>query len=92
MTFIEQIEVLDRLHHLIKRKATGTPEQLAQKFNVSKRTVKNLLKILRDRDIPIYYCRNEQTYSYECDVDVYFFYIKIHKKTLRNVKRIKYHI
>jgi predicted DNA-binding transcriptional regulator YafY len=82
MTFIEQIEALDRLHHLIKRKATGTPEQLAGKFKVSERTIKNLLKILRDRDLPVYYCRNEQTYYYNGDVDIYFFYIKRNQKNV----------
>ena len=35
MTFMEQITALEHLHELIKRKATGTPEQLAEKFGVS---------------------------------------------------------
>ena len=51
MTFNEQMEVLERLHLLIKRKATGTPEQLAEKFNVSLGTINNLIKILRDKGL-----------------------------------------
>jgi predicted DNA-binding transcriptional regulator YafY len=77
MTFLEQIEALERLHQLIKRKATGSPNQLANKFNVSVGTIKNLLNILKNRGLPLNYCRYEQTYYYDCDVEVYFFYVKI---------------
>ncbi|MEN9611834.1 MAG: hypothetical protein RLZZ628_2648 [Bacteroidota bacterium] len=77
MSFMEQIEALERLHHLIKRKATGTPEQLAARFQVSIGTIKNLIKILKHKDLPIAYCRDTQTYYYECELEVYFFSIKI---------------
>ena len=73
MTFNEQIQALERLHDLIKRKGTGTPEQLAEKFNVSVGTIKNLLKILRDKDFPIAYCRDRKTYYYEREIELIVF-------------------
>jgi predicted DNA-binding transcriptional regulator YafY len=76
MTFIKQLEVLERLHLLIKRKATGTPEQLASRFNVSLGTIYNLIKILRNRNLPIAFCRERQTYYYEYDVEITIFHIK----------------
>jgi predicted DNA-binding transcriptional regulator YafY len=76
MTFIEQLEALERLHLLIQRKATGTPEQLAGRFNVSPRTIRNFIQILKYRDLSVNYCRGSQTYYYESEVEVQFFYVK----------------
>jgi predicted DNA-binding transcriptional regulator YafY len=76
MTFIEHLEALERLHLLIQRKATGTPEQLAGRFNVSQRTIRNFIQILKDKDLSVHYCRDLQTYYYEFEVDVQFFQVK----------------
>ena len=59
-----QIERLKRLNSLIKRKATGTPLQLAEKLNVSKSTANRLIAELRDRGAPILYCKHSQCYKY----------------------------
>ena len=85
MTFMEQIEALERLHELIKRKATGTPEQLAERFGVSLGTIHNFIKTLRSKDLPITYCRERQTYYYEYEVDVIVFQIKT-KEDLRKIQ------
>lgn len=79
MTFSEQIAALERLHQLIKLKATGSPEQLADRFSVSVGTIKNLIKIFKDRDLPIRYSRSRQTYLYEQEVEIHLFYIKKNK-------------
>jgi DNA-binding transcriptional regulator LsrR (DeoR family) len=79
MTFSEHLEALERLHRLIKLKATGTPTQLAERFNVSQRTMRNLIQDLRDREvsvIAIHYCRIQQTYYYEREVDIVFCQVK----------------
>jgi predicted DNA-binding transcriptional regulator YafY len=83
MSFIEQLEALERLHLLIKRKATGTPEELAQLFQVSYSTIKNLLRILRHKGFPISYCRHQQTYYYDYEVEVSFFMVKPQKEKKR---------
>ncbi len=81
MTFIEQLEALERLHLLIQRKATGNPEQLAGRMNVSPRTLRNFIQILKHKDLSIHYSRDLQTYYYESDVEVHFFCIKRAKST-----------
>ena len=73
MTYDEYNFALERLNDLIRRKATGTPEQLAEKFDVSVGTIKNLLNILKNRDAPVRYCREKQTYYYEFEVEVRVF-------------------
>ena len=85
MTFMEQIQALERLHELIKRKATGTPEQLAERFDVSLGTINNFIKTLRNKDLPIAYCRERQTYYYEYEVDMIVFQIKT-KEDLRKIQ------
>ena len=76
MNYDETTDALDRLHHQIKRKGTGTPEQIAEKFEVSIGTVKNWLKILKRRNLPVKYCRERQTYYYEYEVDLRIFWVK----------------
>ena len=76
MTFMEQIEALERLHELIKRKATGTPEQLANKFGVSVGTIKNMINTLKNKGLPVRYCRDRETYYYEHEVELWLFVIK----------------
>jgi predicted DNA-binding transcriptional regulator YafY len=76
MTLIEQIKMLERLHALIQRKATGTPTQLAAKFEVTERTVRNGIFFLKNQDLPIQYCRERQTYFYECEVEGAIFSLK----------------
>jgi predicted DNA-binding transcriptional regulator YafY len=76
MTFFEHIQAFDRLHDLIKRGATGTPAQLAAKFNVSVGTIKNMITTLRDKGFPIAYSREDETYYYEYEIEVVIFRIK----------------
>ena len=76
MNYDETTDALDRLHNLIKRKATGTPEQMAEKLGVSIGTIKNLINILKRRKLPIKYCREKQTYYYVYEVDFRLFWVK----------------
>jgi hypothetical protein len=85
MTFMEQMEALERLHLLIQRKGTGTPEKLAERFGVSLGTINNWIKTLRHKQLPVAYCRERQTYYYEYDVDVFLFVVKA-KEDLRRIQ------
>jgi predicted transcriptional regulator len=85
MNFMEHITALERLHNLIRLKATGTPEQLAQRFDVSLGTINNLLKILRGKGLPVLYDRERQTYYYEYEVEVFLFVVKA-KDDLRKMR------
>jgi hypothetical protein len=72
MTQIEKIYLLDRLHHLIRRKGTGNPKALADRLDVSERTVYNLIDTLRGLGIDITYCKDKESYCYEEEVVLNF--------------------
>ena len=65
MKLFEQIRRLERLNHMIRRKATGTPKQLAERLGVSERTVYNLIDTLRQLGARIYYDNLRESYCYE---------------------------
>ena len=64
MKIYTHIERIKRLNALIKREATGTPLQLAEKLNVSKSTANRLIAELKDLGAPIQYCKYSQSYKY----------------------------
>jgi Mn-dependent DtxR family transcriptional regulator len=72
MKWIEQLESLDRLDHLIRRKGTGNYERLAHRLDVSHRTVYNLLEILKSLGAELKYCKLKQTYYYANEVNFEF--------------------
>ena len=69
MTFLEKIELLERLDGLIKRKATGTPTQLAKRVNLSKRTLHDVLGVMESMGAPIQYDLSRRTYFYKYNVN-----------------------
>ncbi len=68
MKFIEKLNQLQRVDRLIRMKATGTPEQLANRLEVSKRTVFELIAFMKTLNAPIYYCHHRMSYCYEYPV------------------------
>lgn len=68
MDIYKYINRLERLHTLLKRKATGTPTQLAQKLKLSKRQTLEYIRELKECGIPITFCKQEKTYYYEEEV------------------------
>jgi len=65
MTFIERLECIDRLDQLIRLKATGSPKELAEKLNISKRSIHNLLEDMKNLGASIYYCSRRRSYCYK---------------------------
>lgn len=72
MRFIDKISLIDRIHLLAKRKATGTPEELADKLNISPRTVYRLIKEMKELGAPIYYNDIRSSYCYNSRVEFNF--------------------
>jgi hypothetical protein len=68
MKLFKEIEMLERLHLLISRKATGTPAELAERFNMSKRNVLRILESMKARGFPVAYDNFRQTYYYDGEV------------------------
>ena len=77
-------EEMLRLHHLIRTKSTGTPQQLAKKLGCSQSTLYEKIKQLKDIGLPIVYCQARQGYEYACEVAVNFQLI-IDGETLKQI-------
>ncbi|MCH2083438.1 MAG: hypothetical protein MK226_13690 [Saprospiraceae bacterium] len=66
MKIKEQIVTINRLHDLIRRKQTGTPQQLAGRLNISNAKLFRYLAFLKeDFEAPICYCKSSGHYYYE---------------------------
>ncbi len=72
MKFLDQLQVLDRLDQLIRLKATGNSQALADRLGISFRSVYNLIAILKDLGAQIFYCRDRQSYYYANEVSFNF--------------------
>jgi ribosomal protein S25 len=60
------IEKLDRIHNMIRREATGTPEEFAERLKISRSTLFNTLKYLKENmDAPIIYNNSKKSYTYK---------------------------
>lgn len=56
-----------RIDSLIKIKGTGTPDDLARRIGVSKRTIYDYLNIMREFGAPIKYSPKRKSYYYDGD-------------------------
>lgn len=64
MSLFEQINRIQVLHTLIMQETTGTPQELAERFHLSKRQLYNLLDELKDIGANIKYSRISKTFYY----------------------------
>ncbi|WP_367391305.1 helix-turn-helix domain-containing protein [Lewinella sp. LCG006] len=64
MSFIEQLLLLRRLHDLVRRRATGSSQELMEKLNVSKSGLYRQIELLKNLGAPIRYDHAEQNYYY----------------------------
>ena len=65
MKAIEKIMKWKRLHEMISKGCTGTPDECAQKLHISKRTLFNYIGYFRDLGAGISYNTHERSYLYE---------------------------
>lgn len=57
---------LNRLNHLIRRQATGTPEELAERLDISRSSLFEIISYLREEmQAPILYDKYIRSYVYE---------------------------
>lgn len=67
------IRVFIRLHELINNKQTGTLKQLAEKLELSERSVSYYIAFMRNElKAPIVYSRKIETYLYETECKLCF--------------------
>jgi len=53
------------MDQLIRLKATGTPEQFAEKMGMTPRHLSRYIRVMKELGAPIVYDRMSQSYSYE---------------------------
>jgi predicted DNA-binding transcriptional regulator YafY len=73
-TFIARFK---RIDYLIQHKETGTSEALAQKLDVSKRTAKEFIAIMRELGAPIYFDKQRNSYCYKDDGSFNISFIRV---------------
>ena len=64
MTLQNKHHLLARLDRLIRRKAAGDAEQLAEKLELSPSTIYEYLRYMRELGAPICFCRWRRSYYY----------------------------
>ena len=67
MHFLEKRSLLERLHELIRRCATGTAAQCAKRLEISRAGFYRHLDMLKMFGAEIKYCRYKKTYRYATD-------------------------
>lgn len=72
MNIFDDLFLLQRIDHLVRTRATGSPTQLAARLNTSERKVYRLLGELRDQGFPIAYDKIADTYYYQDAVKIEF--------------------
>lgn len=72
MDLINDLLRLQHLDHMVRNKATGSPEKLAYRLNTSKRSIERMVSSLRDMGLPVVYDKERKTYCYETEVTIQF--------------------
>ena len=60
----KQILLIERVHQLIRLRATGSPKQLAKRLQISEATVFRIIETMKTLKAPIYYDWHQQSYAY----------------------------
>lgn len=68
MSFIEQLQLLERMDQLIKMHATGTPKQFAEKLAISQSRLYDYINILKEMGGKIEYSKYLHSYIFKEDV------------------------
>jgi hypothetical protein len=72
MNLFNDLFLLQRIDHLVRTRATGTPVQLAERLGISERKLYRLISELRDQGFPIAYDKLTDTYYYSEPVKIEF--------------------
>jgi predicted DNA-binding transcriptional regulator YafY len=70
MQLFETIDRIHRIHKLIQREATGTPDEFAGRFHLKRRQLYNILEEFKDYGANIRYNRYKSTFYYANNFEV----------------------
>ncbi|WP_271783271.1 hypothetical protein [Aquimarina algiphila] len=77
MKIVKQIELIERLDRLIHLQATGAPDELAYRLEISKTKLYRIIHLMRALNAPIEYDCAIQSFVYEEAVGFKFgFYVR----------------
>lgn len=65
MSFLRYLHRLRRMDDLIRRKATGPPEEFARRLGLGRSALMDHLREMRELGAKISYCRARQSYYYK---------------------------
>ncbi|MBL7808941.1 MAG: hypothetical protein JNN28_14060 [Saprospiraceae bacterium] len=85
MNIFTDLFLLQRIDHLVRTRATGTPQNLADRLNISERNLYRLLGNLRNQGFPIAYDKHADTYYYSEPVKIEFS-ILVGKENLMTIR------
>jgi hypothetical protein len=72
MNIFSDLFLLQRIDHLVRTRATGTPALLASRLNTSERKVYRLIGELRNQGFPIAFDKQTDSYYYSEPVKIEF--------------------
>ena len=64
MNIIKYLNRVKKMDGLIRRKATGTPEEFAEKMGLSRIALLKYIKLLKEMNAPVEYDYNRRSYYY----------------------------
>ncbi|WP_395057229.1 hypothetical protein [Flavobacterium sp.] len=70
MNLEKQAERINKAHKLILEEKTGTPEKFAEKLNISRSQLYNLIDKLKEYDAPIKYSKKTKNFYYSNTFDL----------------------
>src|SRR5512138_134665 len=70
MKVFEYLERISKMHKLVSRRRTGTPEEFARELGVSRTSLYELIDELRSRGAPIAYSKSTKTFFYRQPYDI----------------------
>jgi hypothetical protein len=68
MNIFSDLFLLQRIDHLVRTRATGTPKDLGGLLGISECSVYRMIERLRDMGLPIAYDKQAHTYYYKAPV------------------------
>lgn len=70
MKLFEYLDRISKMHKLLLRQRTGTPEEFARQLGVSRTSLYELIDELRSRGAPISYSKSLKTFFYRQPYDI----------------------
>lgn len=62
MSYSDSLKRYNRIIELAKKKATGSPKELAKRTEVSERTLYRIIENMKNQGVLIQYCKEQGTY------------------------------